>query len=103
MYTGRFFDARRAREVGLVSQVVPDEALEEAGQALAADMLRVAPLALRKTKETLGRAIGMADLDDVLELERVTQLECMRGEDFEEGLRAFMEKRVPQFSAPETP
>jgi len=99
MYTGRFVHAERARELGLVSTVVPDDALEQAGRDLVADMLRVAPLALRKTKETLAKSIGMADLEEILALEEATQLECMRGPSFEEGLRAFVEKRDPQFTA----
>jgi enoyl-CoA hydratase/carnithine racemase len=98
MYTGRFIDAARAKEIGLVSQVVPDDELEDAGRALVADMLNVAPLALRKTKETLGRAVDLTDLDDVLELEEATQRECMRGPHFQEGLRAFAEKRAPRFT-----
>lgn len=99
MYTGRFVGAERARELGLVSTVVPDDALEQTGRNLVADMLRVAPLALRKTKETLGRSIGMSDLEEVLALEEATQLECLRGPVFEEGLRAFVEKRSPNFAA----
>ncbi|MDQ6526894.1 enoyl-CoA hydratase-related protein [Nocardioides sp. LHD-245] len=99
MYTGRFIHADRAHELGLVSTVVPDEELEQAGRDLAAEMLRVAPLALRKTKETLAKSIGMTDLEKVLALEEATQLECMRGPLFEEGLRAFVEKRDPQFTA----
>ena len=98
MYTGRFVDAQRAREIGLVSRVVPDDELEGAGAELAADMLRVAPLALRKTKETLGRTLGIADLETVIDIEQATQLECMQGADFEEGLRAFVEGRPPRFS-----
>lgn len=96
MYTGRFLDAYRAREVGLVSEVVPDDALEAAGTQLARDMLRVAPLALRKTKETLGRALGIAHLDEVLEVEQATQLECIQEGGFEERLRAFVEHPVPR-------
>ncbi len=96
MYTGRFLDAHRAREIGLVSEVVSDDALEGAGSQLARDMLQVAPLALRKTKETLGRVLGIADLDEVLEIEQATQLECIREGGFEERLRAFVEHRVPR-------
>jgi enoyl-CoA hydratase/carnithine racemase len=93
MYTGRFLDSHRAREVGLVSEVVPDDALEGAGAQLVEDMLRVAPLALRKTKETLGRVLGIADLDEVLEIEQATQIECIQAGNFEEELRSFVEHR----------
>jgi enoyl-CoA hydratase/carnithine racemase len=99
MYTGRFLDAQRALAVGLVSQVVPDDELGAAAESLLVDMLRVAPLALRKTKETLQRAIGMSELEAVMALEEETQLECMRGDDFKEGLQAFVEKRAPNFAS----
>lgn len=98
MYTGRFIDARRAYQVGLVSELVPDDQLDSAGRKLAADMLRVAPLALRKTKQTLGQAMTMTTLDQVLALEDAAQQECLGGEDFEEGLRAFAENRAPRFA-----
>lgn len=92
MYTGRFIDAERALQVGLVSQVVPDDRLEAAGEALVADMLRVAPLALRKTKETLWAALGIGDLDQVMALELETQKACMAATDFPGSLRAFVDK-----------
>lgn len=98
MYTGRFIDAPRALAVGLVSQVVPDAELDAAGEAIVADMLRVAPLALRKTKETLTRVIDVNDLDAVLDMELQTQVECTQSPNFQEALRAFVEKRPPRFT-----
>lgn len=99
MYTGRFIHAERALQLGLVSSVVPDDELEDAGHELVADMLRVAPMALRKTKETLTQTLQMTDLQEVLVLEEATQLECLRSPGFEEGMRAFVENRTPQFTA----
>ena len=49
LLTGNFIDAARAERVGLVSRVVPDVELDGAARALAEDMLRNAPLALRLT------------------------------------------------------
>ncbi|HVF74463.1 MAG TPA: enoyl-CoA hydratase-related protein [Acidimicrobiales bacterium] len=99
MFTGRFIDASRALRLGLVSDVVPDADLEMTAQPLIDDMLRVAPLALRKTKETLYRAVEVDKLEAVVEMELATQVKCMQGPDFEEGLRAFVEKRAPVFGA----
>jgi enoyl-CoA hydratase len=98
MYTGAFIDAERALSVGLVSRVVPDADLESAADELIGRMLRVAPLALRKTKETLRKALDLHDLAEVIDIELKTQLECSRGPDFEEGMRAFIEKRPPNFT-----
>lgn len=101
MYTGRFIAAERAAAVGLASQVVPDEGLEAAGAQLAGEMLRVAPLALRKTKEVLNASLAMTSLTDVIDLEQATQRECISdGSNFQEGMRAFLEKRQPVFSRP---
>lgn len=98
MYTGRFIDARRAAAVGLVSDTVADEELEQAGRAIAKDMLRATPLGLRKTKETLNLALKLTELDAVIELEEHTQLSCMNGGDFEEAINAFLQKREPRFA-----
>lgn len=97
MYTGRFINAQRALQVGLVSAVVPDQELEQAAGQLAEEMLRTAPLALRKTKETFRALLDVHDVATVIERERATQLECMEGPDFNEGLRAFAENRPPHF------
>lgn len=47
MYTGAFIEAQRAKEVGLVSRVVPDDALDRAAAEYVEAMLRTAPLGLR--------------------------------------------------------
>ncbi|GAA5062099.1 enoyl-CoA hydratase [Thermocatellispora tengchongensis] len=97
MYTGRFINAERALQTGLVSAVCGADELEQTATDLAGEMLRVAPLALRKTKQTLGRAIEVTDLATVMAMEEAAQMECMRGGDFEEGVRAFLEGREPRF------
>ncbi len=97
MLTGRFIDASRALQVALVSQVTPDDELEVAAAALAEEMLAVAPLALRRTKEVLNKVIEISELSEALALEDQAQFECMQSPDFEEGLRAFLEKRRPRF------
>lgn len=101
MMTGRFLDASRALQTGLVSQVVPDEHLEAAGRKLVSDMLKTTPAGLRTTKETLRRCARLDDLDAVIELEQHAQATCMNGPDFEEALRAFVEKREPSFARSE--
>ena len=98
MLTGRFIDAKRALAVGLVSETTADEELENTGRALAKEMLKATPLGLRKTKETLNLALKLNELEAVIDLEEHTQLGCMQGGDFEEAMKAFVEKREPQFS-----
>ena len=98
MYTGRFIEADRAQRLGLVSDVVDDDELTTTGEALAMEMLRVAPVALRMTKQTLTRALDIDDLEEVLKIETATQQACLQSPDFQEALLAFVEKRPPRFA-----
>lgn len=78
MLTGRAIDARRAERLGLVAEVVPDDGLEAAGTALAAELCSKSPLGLRRTKEMLNRAFDFEDLAEVVRLEVEIQLEVQR-------------------------
>jgi enoyl-CoA hydratase len=100
LYTGRFIDAERALRVGLVSEVVPLEQLEAAGQALAEDMLATAPLGLRLTKECFWAAVDGNDLPSVIAMEDRNQVLTVANGDLAEGMRAFLKKRKPEYSTP---
>ena len=97
MYTGSFIDAERARQVGLVSRVVPDAGLDAAAAEFVEPMLKTAPLGLRMTKETLNSVLKVNDLNAVIDLEERAQSICGRGPDFEEAMNAFLEKRPPRY------
>src|ERR1700733_15148322 len=98
MYTGAFIDAARSERVGLVSKVVPDAELEAAASDYVDAMLRTAPFGLRMTKETLNAALKLNDLRAVIDLEERAQMLCGRGPDFEEAMKAFLEKRLPNYA-----
>ena len=95
--SGRFIAAERAKQVGLVSDVVPEETLVETGLALASDMLRGAPLGLRMTKETLGLAVDAPSLDAALMLEDRQQVMLLETEDHREAVAAFRGRRDPSY------
>jgi enoyl-CoA hydratase/carnithine racemase len=97
LYTGRFIDAERALRVGLVSEVVPLEQLEAAGQALVDDMLATAPLGLRLTKECFWAAVDGNDLASVVAIEDRNQVLAVANGDLAEGVAAFLDKRKPHF------
>lgn len=97
LLTGRFIDAQRAHALGLVSRVAPMDELRVEASALANDMLRATPLGLRLTKEALGLAIDAGSMEAVIALEDRNQVLCTQGEDFAEGVAAFLEKRPPRF------
>lgn len=78
MMTGRFIHADRALATGLVSEVVDDDQLEQAGRTLVQDLLAASPMGLRKTKEVMTRASEIEDLSAVIALEERTQMACMQ-------------------------
>lgn len=95
--TGRFLDAERARELGLVSEVVADGRLEDAARSLVADLLRTTPVGLRLSKEALNASLDMNSIETVVAMEDRNQVLCAQTADFREGVRAFLEKREPAF------
>jgi enoyl-CoA hydratase len=98
MLTGRFIHADRARELGLVSEVVPDEALEGAARALAEEMLATTPLGLRLTKECLQHSVDADNLEQAIAMEDRNQILCSQSADFREGIQAFLQKRAPEYT-----
>ena len=97
MLTGRFLRAERSLALGLVSAVVAPDALEAEGEALVADMLGATPLGLRLTKECLNHSIDAGGLEAAIAMEDRNQILCAQGEDFREGVAAFLEKRRPVY------
>ena len=98
MLTGRFIHAERARELGLVSQVVPDEQLEAAARELAEEMLATTPIGLRLTKECLQHSVDASSLEQAIAMEDRNQALCVQTADFREGIQAFLEKRAPHYT-----
>ncbi len=98
MLTGRFINAERALRTNLVSEVVPDDQLDAAAQSYIDDMLATSPMGLRLTKEGLNIAIDAAGLEATMAIENRNQLMCSRTSDAKEGMRAFLEKRPPQYT-----
>ena len=97
LLTGDFIEAERALHTGLVSRVVPDDALDDAAREMAQRMLRNAPLALRLTKECLKASIDAPSLESAIAMEDRNQALAVGTRDFREGVRAFLEKRPPKF------
>ena len=98
MLTGRFIDADRAYGLGLISRIVAPDALEAEARAFAADMLHATPLGLRLTKEALNHAVDAGGLEAVIAMEDRNQILCAQDDNFAEGVRAFLEKRPPNYA-----
>lgn len=97
LFIGDPIEAQEAYRIGLANRVVPHERLMEETYMLAR-RLKDGPLcALGVTKELLNREMIM-DLESALEVEALAQARCMAMADFQEGYRAFIEKRAPRFN-----
>jgi enoyl-CoA hydratase/carnithine racemase len=100
IFSGRMLSPEEAARWGLVSSVVGDGELIRAATDFATEVARKSPLAVANAKRVLNAALregtGVAA---GLRLEReATARYCLTSDDAHEGLRAFAEKRPPQFS-----
>lgn len=95
--TGQFIDASRAREVGLVNRVVPHEALAAETRALADLVAGKLGAAVRIGKRAFYDQIDL-DLRGAYEHTAAVMVENMLWRDTEEGIRAFLEKRSPDWA-----
>lgn len=96
--TGRFIHADRALSSGLVSDVVDEDKLLDAGLALAHEMLLTAPWGLRLSKQALGLAIDAPSLEAAMAVEDRQQVVLGATQDHIEAMTAFLEKRRPTYS-----
>jgi len=95
--TGRVLDAQEALRHGIVSRVVPDDQLEDEARKLADEMLLTSPNGLRLTKECLNASLDAGSLEQAIAMEDRNQVLCSTSPDLMEGVRAFLEKRPPEY------
>ncbi len=94
--TGKRIGAEEARTLGLVSRVVPKEAYLEEAKKVATEIASKSPVAVRLAKMAVNKAFEMG-LSEGLDFEREVFYLLFASEDKTEGMRAFMEKRKPEF------
>ncbi|MBM6577808.1 crotonase/enoyl-CoA hydratase family protein [Microvirga sp. SRT01] len=94
--TGEMIDAHEALACGLVSKVVPADALQEAAAAVARQIADNPPHAVRMTKRLMRQA-QQASLSAVLEMSAAMQALAHETRDHEEAVLAFGERRPPVF------
>jgi enoyl-CoA hydratase len=94
--SGEIIDAQAALAIGLVNQIVPADQLETKTMDIANRIAEKSPIALRLAKEAVKLA-SRSNLDEGLRREVDLFALCFSSEDKDEGVKAFLEKRKPEF------
>lgn len=98
LFTGELFSATTAYELGLINRVVPGTALEQEVTGVLDRILLSAPLAVRATKEAILRTRPGAK-HEAYPVVNELFAGVMKSDDAAEGLKAFLEKRPPVWTA----
>jgi enoyl-CoA hydratase len=93
---GRILTAGEALQYGLVSKVVPEEAYLDEALRLAEEIAARAPLAVRLGKEAVNNAFESFLTDGLADERRAFYL-LFASDDQKEGMKAFLEKRPPDW------
>lgn len=96
-FTGRMVDAAEALQLGIVSKVVLHETLMDEAMGLARTIANSPPSAMVFTRRAIHNSLT-STLEQHLEYEWVNQKACLRAPEFQEGVKAFLEKREPDWS-----
>jgi enoyl-CoA hydratase len=97
-FTGRYFPAGRAKEMGLVDYLLPRQEAESFAYEIAGEIAGNAPLSIRGTKRILNLLSQSITLSDEArrEANKLTA-QAFNSEDLKEAQKAFMQKRKPEF------
>src|SRR3954454_7996980 len=96
-FLAEVIDSAEAERMGIVNRVVPAAELDTAVETVVARLLQMAPIALSQTKHLLDQAFSTT-FEDAVEAEAMAQVVSLSTPDAKEAVRAFMEKRDPQFT-----
>ena len=99
LLTGRFLSASEALEIGLVSEVVPDEDLLPTARALAKDIaVNCAPVSVALTKTMLTQFMFETDIDKIVRINHRYFDWTGEQPDAFEGVKSFLDKRPPKWT-----
>lgn len=98
-FTGSPMTAERAERLGIVNRIIPKKELQQHTYEIARQIVRNSPLSIAVMKEELNLLANAYDLSPLM-FERIQALRRVvyNSQDYQEGIRAFLEKRPPTFT-----
>jgi enoyl-CoA hydratase len=96
VFTARIIGAAEAKEIGLVDHLVPADRLKEVTKEMATTIAGLPPLGVQMAKRGLYQGLT-EDIRTQMRFERMALDACFESADHAEAVRAFLEKRQPQF------
>ncbi|GLS84185.1 enoyl-CoA hydratase/isomerase family protein [Paraferrimonas haliotis] len=97
LLTSPILSAEEALKLGLINRVVADNELQSEADQLAEQLAQYSQLALASTKKLLAGSFDKTQSQQ-LEMEAKLIANCVAGDDAQEGIQAFLEKRAPKFA-----
>ena len=97
MMLGEKVPAEEAERIGMIYKVFPDETFTENAMSIASYLSQMPTKGLAYTKQLLGHS-SRSSLEEQLQDEDIYQQRAASTKDFQEGVNAFLEKRIPKFT-----
>ena len=96
MMLGEKVSAEEAERIGMIYKIFPDETFAENSMSIASYLSQMPTMGLAYTKQLLGNS-AKATLEEQMQNEDIYQQRAAGTKDFQEGVNAFLEKRIPKF------
>jgi len=97
IFTGDTINAQEAYRAGMVEHLTPVGEVKDQAMVLAKRLAAGPTLALGLAKRVINRSLD-ATAEECFELDQLAQTICVRSDDFQEAVNAFMQKRKPEFT-----